>query len=66
MRAKVLCALMVRNGIMYHKGDYFDVESREDMKKLIQERCAEELVEPKVKERTKGNKIVAKNRANII
>ena len=39
MRVKVICAVMERNGCIYHKGDYLEVDSNVEIEILIREQC---------------------------
>jgi len=52
MRAKVLSAILVHNGVTYRNGDYLEVESDEVLQSLVRERCVEKIEGKKVQTRS--------------
>lgn len=63
MRMKVICAVLVHNGPVYHEGDYVEVEE-EDCQRMVQGRSVVEAPVPEIREEPRSHKKTHNRRKN--
>ena len=63
MRVKVICAVLVYNGPVYHEGDYVEVED-EDCQRMVQDKSVVKAPVPEIHEEARSHKKTHNRRKN--
>ena len=64
MRMKVICAVLVYNGPVYHRGDYVEIEIEKDRQRMVKGGSVVEAPVPEIREEPRSHKKTHNRRKN--